>query len=294
MLAHRAYAKVRQRDDLIREGLPLVRRIAFRMARRLPPNVDVNDLIGAGSEGLIKAADAYDPTSHPNFEPYAKTRIRGAILDELRSADAMTRHGRRRLAEVTKAMRALQNELGRPPNDEETAARLGIALDDYHKLVEAFARAPALRNLGAHEPDEVASNGLDPARAYDEKMLKKELAAAISKLPERTRMVLALYYQEECTQAEIGEILSVTESRVCQILGESVARIRVAMNLEAPKPRKRSAKTGPAAKAKPGAKAGSSGKARPARKARKARQEAKPASSAKPSPEAGDKEGTNV
>lgn len=214
------------RDGLITLGLPIVRRMAFRMARRLPPNVDVGDLIGAGTEGLIKAAEAFDPTRHPRFEPYAEARIRGAILDELRSNDSMTRHGRRRLAEVTKTIRDLQQDLGRQPTEEEVAESLGMPLDQYHKLTESLARGPALARLGEVDPDAVASGTFDPSSVLDEKQLKVRLIEAIRTLPERTQMVLALYYQEECTQAEIGEILGITESRVCQILGDCIARLR--------------------------------------------------------------------
>ena len=106
------------REDLIRTGLPLVRRMAFRMARRLPPNVDVNDLIGAGTEGLLKAVQHYDPERFPHFEPYAKTRIRGAILDELRANDSLTRYGRSRMAEITNTIKTLQQTLGRQPAEE--------------------------------------------------------------------------------------------------------------------------------------------------------------------------------
>lgn len=221
------------RDELIRRGLPLVRRIAFRMARRLPPNVDVGDLIGAGSEGLIKAVDAYDPSAHDRFEPYAMMRIRGAILDELRSIDVMTRHGRRRLGEVSKAIRELTQTLGRQPAEEEIAAALKMTLDEYQKLSESLARGPALGQMGSAEPDDVPSRDFDPSVALDDKELRERLAEAISGLPERTQMVLALYYQEECTQAEIGRILEVTESRVCQILGEASARLRAVLEGDA-------------------------------------------------------------
>lgn len=220
------------RDELIREGLPWVRRIAFRMARRLPPSVDVGDLIGAGSEGLIKAADAFDPTRHPRFRAYAEARIRGAILDELRSHDPMTRHGRRRLAEVTRAVRALTLELGRPPEEHEIAEKMGIEIAEYRRLAADFAKAPALARMAEVDPDRVQGRAdvHDIAEVREQKRL---LAAAIRKLPERTQKVLALYYQEQCTQAEIGLVLGVTEGRVCQILGEASVRIRAELGLPA-------------------------------------------------------------
>jgi len=236
MLMRGAYAKIAQdtrpsRDELIEKGLPLVRRQAFRLARRLPPNVDVGDLIGAGTEGLLKAVEGYDHDRFPRFEAYADSRIRGAILDELRASDSMTRHGRRRLSEVSKAIRKLQLELGRSPEEDEVARELGMELEAYQQLTEDLARGPALGRLGEDDPDEVAGPLGDPATILDQRLTKQALAKAIHRLPERTQTVLALYYQEECTQAEIGKILGVTESRVCQILGEAHARLRAHMTV---------------------------------------------------------------
>ncbi len=214
------------RDELIAEGMPIVRRVAYRMARRLPPSVDVGDLIGAGSEGLIKAAESYDPTVYPRFEPYAKQRIRGAILDELRSWDPVTRHGRRKMLEVSKAVDRLTIRLGRQPEEHEVADELGMPLEDYQRIAMELARGPMLGRLGQVEPDHVDSGFDDPASILGKREMMERLARAITQLPDRSQTVLALYYQEDCTQAEIGEILGVTESRVCQILGEAAARLR--------------------------------------------------------------------
>jgi RNA polymerase sigma factor for flagellar operon FliA len=214
------------RDELIHRGLPLVRRMAFRMARRLPPNVDVNDLIGAGTEGLLKAVQYYDSERYPQFEPYAKTRIRGAILDELRANDSLTRYGRSRMAEITNTIKELQNRLGRQPAEDEVAARMGIPLEQYQRLTGDLMRGPTLQGLSSVAADDAESGAPTPDLMLLENDLKHRLAVAMTKLSERTQQVLALYYQEECTQAEIGQILGVTESRVCQILGEASARLR--------------------------------------------------------------------
>jgi RNA polymerase sigma factor FliA len=216
------------RDELIQRGLPIVRRIAFRLARRLPPNVDVGDLIGAGTEGLLKAIESYDQTNAARFETYAEARVRGAVLDELRGQDALTRHGRRQMGEVARAMRKLEAILGRAPEEGEVAKELGMELDAYHKLAENLSRAPALANLGALDPDDVAGAS-DSAGEFEHRELKTQLMTAIKRLPDRTQTVLGLYYQEECTLAEIGEILGVTESRVCQILGDATGRLRAAL-----------------------------------------------------------------
>lgn len=129
---------------------------------------------------------------------------------------------------MTKAIRKLELTLGRAPEEEEVAAELGIELDAYQKLTEHLSRGPALANLGAVDPDEIASGG-DAATEVELGELKKQLVAAVKRLPERTQTVLALYYQEECTLAEIGEILGVSESRICQILGDATARLRAAV-----------------------------------------------------------------
>lgn len=247
--AYAAYAAVDDsRDRLLAEGLPLVRRLAFRMARRLPPNVEVDDLIGAGTEGLLKAVDAYDKERYPRFEPYAKVRIRGAILDELRANDSLTRYGRSRMGEVTTAIRELQHELGRQPNEEEIAERLGMPLEQYQRLSGDLVRGPALGRSGSVDPDAVESDYSDPSALFDHEELRSRLAEAIRRLPERSQQILALYYQEECTQAEIGEILGVTESRVCQLLGEASARLRALLGVptqgEGKARRKRAAKGG--------------------------------------------------
>lgn len=219
-----------RQEELLAIGMELVRRMAFRMARRLPPNVDVDDLIGAGMEGLLKAMSAYDPARQPQFEAYAKARIRGAILDELRAGDSLTRYGRSRMGEMTTAISKLQHALGRAPTEEEIAQELGVSLEQYQRMNGDLGRAPALAGLGAVSGDEVASTANDPSEMFDEAEARAQLADAIRELPERSQQVLALYYQEECTQAEIGEILGVTESRVCQLLGEATARLRTKLN----------------------------------------------------------------
>jgi RNA polymerase sigma factor for flagellar operon FliA len=138
---------------------------------------------------------------------------------------------------VTRAIQALQRELTRPPTEEEIAQRLGLGLDEYRRVALELSRAPALGRLGDVDADEVESQELDPGRLHDEVELRRNLVLAIERLPERHKQVLALYYQHECTQSEIGRILGVTESRVCQILGEAAARLR-AMVEDEPAPRR--------------------------------------------------------
>lgn len=224
--------------ELVRRGLPIVRRLAFRLARRLPPNVEVDDLISAGNEGLLRAATLYEPTGEARFEVYAERRIRGAMLDELRAMDPVTRHGRQKMRDVSRAISALTQENGQPPTEAMVAERLGIDIPSYRKLTRDLSRAPALGHVGESSPEDVAAmTPLPDARLLDEEK-RRLVAVAITHLPERTQQVMALYYQEECTQAEIGRILNVTEGRVCQILGEAAARIRAHLGVTRPTPKR--------------------------------------------------------
>jgi RNA polymerase sigma factor for flagellar operon FliA len=185
------------REDLVRLGLPLVRRMAFRMARRLPPNVDVNDLIGAGTEGLLKAVQHYDPERYPHFEPYAKTRIRGAILDELRANDSLTRYGRSRMAEITNTIKELQQQLGRQPAEDEIAERLGMPLDQYQRLTGDLMRGPTLQGLSSVAADDAESSSAGPDTTLLDNDLKRRLSLAVGKLTERTLQVHAHYLKED-------------------------------------------------------------------------------------------------
>ncbi|MFO0714209.1 MAG: sigma-70 family RNA polymerase sigma factor [Sandaracinus sp.] len=214
------------RQALLDVGLPIVRRVAHGVARRIPSHVDIGDLMGAGTEGLLKAVSAYDPVRSDRFEPYAETRIRGAILDELRSIDAMTQHGRRRMAAVNKRTWELERALGRAPSDEEVAEALGIPVSDYLDLLATASHASGMTSGAECDPDLVAANGPDPQSLCAEMEERRRLAEAIAKLPTRLQEVLGLYYQHECTQAEIGRMLGVTESRVCQLLSDATSRLR--------------------------------------------------------------------
>lgn len=177
--------------------LPLVERVAKRVARRLPANVSLDDLVGAGSVGLIDAVKRFDPARAPSFAAYAELRIRGAILDHLRSVDWLPR-----------SMRASVKR-----GESESAV---VSVDDHTIGFEAFADA-----------------GPSPSMAFEQRERQAGLAAAITQLPERSRRVLALYYIDELTLKEIGEVLGVTESRVCQLHSEAVQRLKDAVRADA-------------------------------------------------------------
>ena len=218
------------RDELIARGLPIVRRLARRMARRLPAAVQSDDLVSSGHEGLVRAVDAFDPSRCTQFEAYAGHRIRGAMLDELRGADTVTPHGRRRAAQLAGARTTLERELGRPARAIEVAESVGISVDEYHRIVADIAGAPTVAVSAETHGDSVAGLEPDPSALLGRAQARALLARAIAGLPARDAEVLAFYYQHELTLAEIGRMLGVTESRVCQILSRAHAAVRA--NLE--------------------------------------------------------------
>lgn len=209
---------------------PLVRRIAMRLARRLPNHVGIDDLMSCGWVGLAEAfARTNSAMSDDELEAYASQRVRGAMLDHLRSLDRASRQTRQAARRLTSTVGELTQSLGRQPETEEVAAALGIDLDTYHQLVESTARvaAPHLE-LADHRPASVPST-TSPAAEVEQRMLSERVAEAIQSLPPRLQQVLALYYQESCTLKEIGAILGVTESRICQLHADAVRRLRGAV-----------------------------------------------------------------
>ena len=221
-------------DDLVIMHEPLVKRIAFHLMNRLPPSVQADDLIQAGMIGLIEAAKNFDPEQGASFETYAGIRIRGAMLDEIRRTDWTPRSVHRKAREVAEAVRKIENREGRDARDVEVAREMGIELNDYHKILQD---ATGCRIFSFEDPASLgeegfASNERQSNQPYEN--LQKEnfnsgLADAIKGLPERERLVLSLYYERELNLKEIGQVLDVTESRVCQIHGQAMVRLRNAM-----------------------------------------------------------------
>jgi RNA polymerase sigma factor for flagellar operon FliA len=217
-----------------RRYLPIVRRTAMRLARKLPAHISVADLIGYAWVGLIEAfGRTNDGMSEEEFEAYALYRIRGSMLDHLRSLDPATRASRAASRKVTRAIATLQARLGRAPEEEEIAKELGMAVEEYRATLSALDRAGMSRievlDVDAEIPADAAAT---PENEAGNKELKEVVAAAIGQLPERLRTVLQLYYGEECTLREIGAILEVSESRVCQLHTEAVHRLRAAVGRE--------------------------------------------------------------
>lgn len=233
----------RQRERLILEHVGLVRFIVGRVAARLPESVEREDLESAGIVGLIKAADRYQPERGVKFATYASTVIRGEVMELLRSRDWAPRSVRKRYRELESAVSGLQRQLGRQPTEEEIQGRLRLSEAEYHELLSltsAMAVSSLEEMVEAEETvggDEAAARGEpscegeDPAEIVDREALHELLARAVDDLPERDRVVIGLYYHDELTLREIGEVLEVTESRVCQIHTQAIARLRSSMKM---------------------------------------------------------------
>jgi len=214
--------------------LDFVRRIATRMARNLPAHVSLDDLVGAGTLGLLDAMDRYDPSKSDRFETFAEFRVKGAILDELRRYDLMARNARLTVKRLARKSQELTARLGRPPVDTEIAGALEMSVEDYRKLVDRIGsvRVLSLDDLQRSEDGstdrvaELSAKTLEPDEAAGIRELHGRLHSAIAGLPERQQMILDMYYQREMTLKEIGQQVGVTESRVCQIMGEATGRLR--------------------------------------------------------------------
>ena len=230
-----------ERESLILEHVGLVKYIVGRVAVRLPDSVDREDLESAGIVGLIKAADRYEPCRGTKFATYASAVIRGEVMELLRSRDWAPRSVRRRYRELEGAVAQLQRQLGRQPTEEEICRRLRLSPEDYQDLLSltsSMAVSSLEEMMEVDEtlqvdqtalPGEPPPRGEDPAEIMDREALHELLAMAVDDLPERDRVVIGLYYQDELTLREIGEVLDVTESRVCQIHTQAITRLRTSV-----------------------------------------------------------------
>lgn len=212
---------------------PLVKRIAHHMMVSLPPSVQVEDVIQSGMIGLLDAARRYRETEGAQFETYAVQRIRGAMLDGLRQADWLPRSLRRSLRRIEATIAKLEQQNGRPPSEQDLASALDMTLADYQRLLQD-ARGYQLVSYEDLKGDDDESflerfsvdDRPDPLGALLESSLREELAAAIDDLPEREKRVMGLYYEQDLNLREIGEVLGVSESRVCQLHTQAIARLR--------------------------------------------------------------------
>ena len=220
-------------SKLVEQMAPLVKRIAYHFMARLPASVHVDDLIQAGLLGLLDAAKNFDDTQGAQFETYAIQRIRGSILDELRQADWLPRNVRKNLRRIEATINLLEQRLGRAPKEPELAEEMGVALDEYqHMLLES--RGYQLLHYEDFQESEdsdffdvfVAQNQVGPLDVLEDQRFRRALVQAIGVLPEREKTLMGLYYEQEMNLKEIGEVLGVSESRVCQLHSQAVARLR--------------------------------------------------------------------
>lgn len=226
------------RDALIRQHAPLVRRIAHYMIAKLPPNVELDDLIQVGMIGLAEALSRYESAQGVQFETFASQRIRGAMLDELRENDWMSRSSRKGQKDIEVTIRRLEQTLGRAPRESEIADAMALSLDDYQSLLSKVRGTQLfyLEDLSPGQDDEesfldryVADNSADPMAMLRDHRLRAALVEAIDSLPEREKYVMGMYYEHDMNLKEIAAVLEVTESRVCQLHSQAIARLRTKM-----------------------------------------------------------------
>lgn len=222
--------QVESETELVKRHAELVKRIAHHLAARLPSSVEVDDLIQAGVIGLLDAVRHYSADRGASFETYAGIRIRGAMLDELRQTDWTPRSVHRRLREVSDTIRKIEQQTGRDARDIEVAERMGIGVDEYYQIVQDASRCQVLSMNAGGEDENETLDATDPADGPLATLTQQEfqtaLTTAIDELPERERLVLSLYYNDELNLREIGQVLQVSESRICQIHGQALLRLR--------------------------------------------------------------------
>src|SRR3954462_10009716 len=226
------------RERLPPADSPLVKDVGRRVGRGGPAHVEESDLISYGLLGLISAIERFDPAREIKFETFAVTRIKGSIIDELRSLDWVPRSVRAKAREIEKVNAQLENELQRAPTDQEMSEKLGVTIEEFQETLNRISNSSVvaldeLWTVSDASGDQVSlldtiqdPQALDPAQEMDATEMKDHLADAIARLPEREKLVVALYYYENLTLREIGEVLGVTESRVSQLHTKAVLRLK--------------------------------------------------------------------
>jgi RNA polymerase sigma factor for flagellar operon FliA len=225
------------REMFIKQYAPLVKYVAGKVAVGMPHNVEFDDLVGFGQFGLLDAIDKFDPEKNVKFKTYAVTRIRGAIFDELRSIDWVPRSIRQKTREVEDAIGALEAQLGRTATDQEIANSLGLDESEFHKTMQKISGTTmlSLNDLwfSGDETDKVsigdsieASPSFNPDVIVEKKEIRRVIVEALGELPDKEKKILVLYYYEDLTLKEIGQVLEVTESRVSQLHTKAITRLR--------------------------------------------------------------------
>ena len=222
MISGYASHSLRRPDDLVSSHLPLVKRIANHLAVKLPPHIEIDDLVQVGLIGLLKAKEDYREDSGAAFSTYATIRIRGAMMDELRARDWLPRSVQKNLGRVAAALKSAEQQLGRMPSDVEVAKELGVSIGEYHELLADMSAA----RLTPIEDVETLAGDMEPDREVADSLRATALANAIKDLPEKEQLMMSMYYVENLNLKEIGLVLEVSESRVSQIHGQAIARLK--------------------------------------------------------------------
>jgi len=229
------YAKVENlgADDQIIRHASLVKRIAYHLLNRLPPTVQIDDLIQAGMVGLLEAASNFNPDMGASFETFAGIRIRGSMIDEIRRSDWTPRSVHRKFRSVSDAIRKIENESGEDARDADVAQALGISLSEYHQILidSSSSRIYSIDTMEENTQDAAIPSSAEqtPEEAFSSDEYQRQLAESIRHLPDKEQLVMSLYYDDELNFREIGEILDVTESRICQLHGQALLRIKSRM-----------------------------------------------------------------
>jgi RNA polymerase sigma factor for flagellar operon FliA len=230
--------KPSSQDEQITKYAPLVKRIAYHMMARLPASVEVDDLIQVGLIGLMDAVSRFDGTQGAQFESYATQRIRGSMLDELREADWLPRHVRQKSRQIEAAINKLEQRNGKAPTEQEISAELGMPIDQYQSMLGDVKCSQLLYYEDFSDEDSasfleryLADGSSDPLAVLEDEGFRDSLIAAIHGLPERERSMMGMYYEQDMNLKEIGAVLGVSESRVCQLHSQAVARLRAQLKI---------------------------------------------------------------
>lgn len=229
------------KDILLEQHLPLVKKLAFHMKAKLPPSVEVDDLVQAGMIGLLDAISRYEENHGAQFETYAVLRIRGAMLDELRNSDWLPRSMRQNMRKIEVAMSTLQQRLGHPPTESEVAKMLKMTLPEYQEMLSDGGGHQLVYYEDFHDSDSTDSfldrhfvdENSDPLNSLLEGDFRQAVISAINALPEREKLLMGLYYEQELNLKEIGAVMGVSESRVSQLHTQAITRLRASLREQA-------------------------------------------------------------
>ena len=229
-----ANGKNDKKNEMLTQHAVLVKKLAYQLKAKLPPSVELDDLIQAGMMGLLDAINRYEDTHGAQFETYAAQRIRGSMLDELRSSDWLPRSVRKNMRDVETAISQLEQELGKPPTESEVAKKLQLTLENYYVMLGDCSGHQLLYYEDFHESENgehfldrfKTDSANDPIKGLLAGDFRNALVSAIDALPEREKILMGLYYEQELNLKEIGAVMNVSESRVCQLHSQAVARLR--------------------------------------------------------------------